>query len=118
MQTLSLSNVPNQSFSTTLDGNRYDFTIFQANGVMCFNVNINEIDTADGFRITTDEFLIPLAYAQGGGNFLLLTLNDALPDFNQFGITQTLIYLSVDEINAAIASTPAVAQPFTPYALA
>jgi len=119
MQTLAISAVPNQTFSTTLDDNRYDFGIFQANGVMCCNIAVNEVQILSGQRITNGTFLIPFLDLQGqNGNFLLLTQNEALPDFTQFGSTQTLIYMSYDEILAAVNSIQLKAQVVPPYAVA
>lgn len=69
---------------------------------MCCDINCNSIQLLNGTRIVAGFPIIPYpAYFQPNGNFLLLTTNEALPDYNEFGITQTLIYLSAAEITAA-----------------
>jgi len=103
MLTLQLSNIPEQTFTTQLDNDRYVIRIFQINGTMACDISKNGVQITNGQRITPGSFLIPFFGYQGkGGNFLLLTTNDNLPDFNQFGITQTLIYLSYNDMVAAL----------------
>jgi hypothetical protein len=119
MQTVALSAVPNQTFSTTLNGNRYDFAIYLCNGSMCCDVSVNEVTAVSGQRICNGTFMIPFfAYSIPNGNFLLLTTNDDLPDYTQFGNTQTLIYLDEAEIQAAVNAAPTPQENLTAYALA
>lgn len=103
MLTLALQNVPDQTFTTSLDNDRYVIRIFQIPGSMAADISRNEIVVTSGQRITPGSFLIPFFGYQGkSGNFLLLTNNDELPNPSQFGITQTLIYQSWNEIAAAV----------------
>jgi|ERR1039458_1498764 hypothetical protein len=105
MQTLNLSNVPNQKFSTTLDKNRYVISIYQTSTCMSCDISCNEIQLVSGYRIVTGAFLIPF-YMQGvNGNFILITQNDNLPDYTQFNTTQILMYLTAEEIAAAVGGT-------------
>jgi hypothetical protein len=102
MQTLALSNISDQTFTTELDGDRYVIRVFTIPGAMASDVMKNEVQLTTGQRITPGSFLIPFFGYQGtGGNFLLLTANDELPDPSQFGITQTLVYLGYQEMVAA-----------------
>jgi hypothetical protein len=119
MQTLALSAVPNQTFSTTLDSNRYTFAIYQCNGIMCYDITLNEQALISGQRLTNGTFLIPFFTYEGeNGNFMLLTNNFQLPDYEQFGLTQTLVYFEYADIAAAIAAAPYVPPPITAYAVA
>lgn len=103
MQTIQLVPVEDQSFTITLDGSRYTIRIFYIGTTMAADISRNEIVLTTGQRITSGEMLIPFGSLQGlNGNFLLLTLNEELPDFNQFGLTQTLMYASYDELFAIV----------------
>lgn len=103
IQTLALSNVADQTFTTQLDGDRYVIRVFQIPGTMACDLTKNGVVICSGQRITSGSFLIPFfAYEGKGGNFLLLTQAGDLPDYTQFGITQTLVYASYADILAAI----------------
>lgn len=107
MQTFELQNTSDQTFTTVLDNDRYVIRIFQIPGTMASDISRNEAQLTTGQRITVGSFLIPFFGTQGlSGNFLLLTQANELPDPSQFGITQTLIYMSFDEMVAAVASIP------------
>lgn len=105
MQTLELANVPNQSFSTTLDNDRYVIAIYQTAGCTSCDINRNEVDIVTGFRITTGEFMIPFSRQGTSGNFMLVTQNDDLPDYTQFNTTQILTYLTAAEIAGIVGGT-------------
>jgi len=107
MQTLALAPVPNQEFTTTLDGNLYDIAVYVAAGTMCYDISVNGTPLLTGQRITPGFFLIAYgAYEGQTGNLMLLTNNFALPDYTLFGTSQTLIYMTLAEIEAAIAAAP------------
>ena len=48
-------------------------------------------------RITAGTPLLPYRY-QESGNFLMTTDGEAIPYYDQFGITQFLVYLTADEL--------------------
>lgn len=98
MQTIPLFAVADQTFTTTLDNDRYVIRIFKTGETMSASVQRNETVATTGQRITPGEMLIPFPAYQGvSGNFILLTANEELPNFAQFGITQTLVYFSLAE---------------------
>lgn len=106
MQTIELSTVPNQIFTTTLDGDRYEISIIQTGGCMACNVSRNETVVVSGMRITSGEFLIPFfCYQALSGNFILLTQNNELPDYTLFGSSQTLVYMTAAEMASAVGGT-------------
>lgn len=106
MQTIALANVSNQNFTTTLDSNRYEIAIYQVGSTMACDIAVNEVSVVTGSRITPGEFLIPFAAYQGvNGNFILVTQNDALPDYTLFGTSQIMTYMSAAEIAAAVGGT-------------
>lgn len=98
MRNISLDAVPNQELSVTLDGNRWDITIKECNGVMCCTLRLNDVTLLSGQRIVAGSPLIPYRYMQDSGNFWLLTEDDELPYYTLFGVDQQLVYASAGEI--------------------
>ena len=99
MQIIPLFPEANQEFTVHLDGTRYVLRFKAANGVMVADVIIDDVLVLSGSRILAGEPLIPYEYLQVG-NFTVLTTNDELPDWREFGATQTLIYASPAELAA------------------
>lgn len=98
MRTIALDSVPNQTLSVTLDNNRWDITIKEADGVMCATLNLNDVLVISGQRIVAGSPLIPYRYLQGSGNFWLLTEDDELPFYTRFGVDQQFVYASPGEL--------------------
>lgn len=106
MQTIDLAPVQNQTLTTTLDGDFYNIGIYLAAGIMACDISKNNVVLQTGMRVLAGEFVIPFFCYQGiGGNFMMLTNNEELPDYTQFGITQTLIYMTAQEIAALVGGT-------------
>ena len=99
-QLISLSTTANQSFTANLDGDNYDITIKETNGVMSFTLVRNEVTIFTNLRIVAGVPLIPYRY-QETGNFLIETQNNCIPYYTQFGITDFLLYFSPSEVVAA-----------------
>lgn len=96
---LPLQAVPNQAFSALLDGLSYRITLKQAAGVMVATISIDDEEVISGSRFFADSPLIPYPHLENsGGNFVLTTEGDALPVFDQFGVTQFLIYVTAAEV--------------------
>lgn len=94
---IAILAVPNQSFTVTLDGRRYGLTLKETKGVMMADLEIDGDVILTGTRVLAGEPLIPYKRLEVG-NFMLLTDVDELPDWTQFGFSQTLIFLSASEI--------------------
>jgi len=101
MRIIDIAATPNQSFSVTLDGNRWDFVIKQATTSMIADVTLNEVMRLTGIRIVAETPLIPYEYLQGAGNFIILTENEETPYWERFGIDQIMVYATPEEIAAA-----------------
>lgn len=117
MNIIPLQQIPNQAFSIVLDNNEWHFIIKAANGIMAMSLALNNVDIVDGIRAVANTLIIPSKY-QESGNFLFLTQNFELPDYNQFGITQSLIYINAAELAVLRipAITPITANDFNPIA--
>lgn len=94
---IALERIPNQSFSIRLDSRFYNITLKSTNGVMAATVVRDDVIIEEGMRLVGGGLMLPYKY-QENGNFLLTTMNDELPDYLQFGITQFLIYASPAEL--------------------
>ncbi len=101
MQLIPLAVVPNQKFTITLDGHNFKIQFNLCNGVMAVTINRDGINVISGQRCVAGFPLINYrSYEGGSGNFIFTTLNDSLPDYNQFGTTQFLYYASNEELEA------------------
>ena len=96
---LQIDPIPNQSFTVRLDNQRYDITLKETRGVMSANIARNDVELLTGARVVAGTPLLPYRY-QEEGNFFLLTDAGDLPDYTKFGITQSLVYLTIEEVEA------------------
>lgn len=97
---LTLQATANQSFSVTLEGRRYELTFKEAGGIMCVDVVRDGVTLLQGHRCVANAPLLPYAFLQDGGNFAFLTENDDMPYYASFDFTQSLVYLTADEVAA------------------
>ena len=109
MINIPLQAIPNQNFSfqdTTTQVNYFITinTVGVGNAqVMAFDISIDGVVVVLGCRAVSGYPILASAYQQNG-NFVMTTINDDLPDYRQFGITQYLIYANqteLDDITAA-----------------
>lgn len=96
---IALQAVPNQSFSVLVDDVAYRVTIKVTRGVMSVFISLDDVVVVSGSRFFTDSPLIPYLHLESsGGNFVFISEADALPAFEEFDITQFLIYVTAAEI--------------------
>lgn len=96
---IGLAATPNQSLSVQLDARQFDIDLRECVGVMSATITRDGVALVTNLRITAGTPLLPYRY-QESGNFLMTTEGGALPSFDQFGVTQFLVYLSTDELAA------------------
>lgn len=99
MRTIPLAAIANQELSVRLDDQRLVLRLKEAQGVMVADLDRDGVRVISGVRVLAGEPIIPYRYLESG-NFMLLTLNDELPDWRSFTTTQNLIYLTTAEVNA------------------
>lgn len=99
MRIIDIDPIPNQEFSVTVDGNRWDFVIKEAVSSMICDLSLNDEVILSGARIVAGTPIIPYEYLRRKGNFIILTENDELPYWTQFGVNQQLIYASAEELS-------------------
>lgn len=100
-QIVSLSVVANQLLSVDFDEVRYDLRFRTINdNQMCVDITINDVQVLSGQRVIANAPLIPYVYlADSGGNFFFETLDNELPYWDKFNISQRLIYVTADELS-------------------
>lgn len=98
MKNIPLEALPNQSLTVNVDDLRWYLRIKECNGVMACDVSLNDEPLLLGTRICPGTPIIPYEYLQGNGNFLLLVDNEDLADWEKFGVSQSLVYVSPEEI--------------------
>lgn len=103
MNLVELKAIPNQKFAINVDKNRYSIALNAINDFMAATIYRNGDLLIAGVRCVAKEPLIPYTYLENG-NFVFTTENDDLPWYEQFGVTQQLLYLSNDDLAALRAS--------------
>jgi hypothetical protein len=118
MQILPLSAIPNQKLSSLLDGNQWDISVKLVNGAIAVSLTMNGVDVVDNARAVAGMRIIQSLYQQDG-NFAIISNNQGVPDYTQFGVSQFLVYISIAEL--AVSQSPPAAQVpvsyFDPIAL-
>jgi hypothetical protein len=97
MQEIKLAAVANQEFSATLNERFYEFRIVTVEGCAAITITRDGELLVQGARMVAGTPLLPYRYLEDG-NFVLLTQDGDLPDYTQFGVTQTLLYVTADEV--------------------
>lgn len=98
-QNIPLEVIPNQSLSIQLDEVRYGIRLRDIGGMMSADISIDDQLIIEGLRVVGGFPLIPYKYLEGdGGNFIFLTELGDLVYWDQFGITQSLLYFSAEEL--------------------
>ena len=95
---IALDPLPNQSVSVRLADSLYTLTIKACRGVMAIDVQRDQEYVVRGLRLVAGTPVLPYDYLEDGGNFVLLTENGEYPDYALFGISQSLLFLTTEEI--------------------
>ncbi len=96
-----LASVPNQSLSIQLDEKRYVLRLHNVGDLMCIDISIDEETILQGHRLVGSQPIIPYKYLErDGGNFIFATELGDYPFWDQFGVTQTLLYITRAELEA------------------
>lgn len=102
MQQLPISNIPNQSIDFQADGNYYTIVLREtAPEIISCDITKNGNILISGQRAVGGWPLIPYLNV-AMENFTILTPDNEYPNWQYFGITQFLIYISQSEIQESI----------------
>lgn len=100
MNLIELEAVPNQSFVVYMEGSRYELIVKETNlNAMAVTIFRNGSILLNGMRCVTGTPLIPYEYMEDG-NFAFITENGEFPNWEKFGRTQFLVYLTRAEVEA------------------
>lgn len=99
---IPLQAIANQSLSIPLENSRFVLTIKEASGGMVCTIERDGVVLIQNVRLVGDAFVLPYEYLHEGiGNFFISTQSEQLPWWEQFGITQFMVYAGADEIASA-----------------
>jgi hypothetical protein len=96
---VAIAAVPNQELTIQLEGIIYDIALREANGIMTASITRDGTPVARNTLAVAGTPLLPYRH-QEAGNFLFTTEDEALPYYDQFGLTQFLVYVTADELAA------------------
>lgn len=114
MRVVPIEALPNQELSINIDGNRWTLRIKVGRLCMFADVYLNDAPVLLGQRIAVGTPVIPYEYLATEGNFILIVDDEQLPDWQQFGISQFLLYASPGEISDDIDRDFSLAGPAIP----
>lgn len=95
---IPIDTIPNQNLTVNLDDSRYDITILEANNCMIATILRDDETIVESSRLVAGEPIIPYRYREQG-NFTILSETDDLPYWENFGVTQTLVFLTQSELD-------------------
>lgn len=98
MRNIPISAVPNQQITLTIGSNRWSIRLKVAVSSMIADILLNDRPIVLGQRIAVGTPIIPYDYLSLDGNFLLLVDGEDLPDWQKFGVSQQLVYVSPEEL--------------------
>lgn len=99
---IPLQAIANQELSIPLDGARFVLTIKEASGGMVCTVTKDDVVLVQNTRLVADQSVLPYEYLhENAGNFFVSTQSEQLPWWEQFGITQFMVYATAEEIATA-----------------
>lgn len=97
---LTIDKTANQTLSSLLDEASYKITLKALTNGMFIDIERDDVMIIQGLRIVGNTPIIPYPYLEHG-NFILATQNGDIPDYTQFGTTQFLYYVTVEELEIA-----------------
>lgn len=101
---IELNNLPNQRFTTTINNIDMEITLKLAgqnhNPVMLFSLSSGGAVVCPFVPCFANQGLLPYPYMieQVGGNFIFITNDDEYPNYTEFGNTQSLCFVTIDEL--------------------
>ena len=97
MRVIPIKALPNQTLSALLDDNQWDIALRDCNGVISCSLSKNAVVIVENARAVAGMRILQAHY-QEDGNFAIISNDEGIPDYRQFGVTQFLVYISADEL--------------------
>lgn len=95
---IEVQNIPNQEFMRVIDGYRYDIAIRTYKDLTLMDITCDDVVLKRSVRVCPNTPIIPYKYLTKGGNFMFACKDKEYPNYNKFGETQQLVYLTDDEL--------------------
>lgn len=99
MKQIPIRAFPRQSLSVVLENALYTLSLKECNGVMAASVTRDGVTLVSNRRVVAGMPVIPPGYLEQG-NFIFVTADDALPYYTEFEGSDTLVYVTRDELAA------------------
>lgn len=98
MYLIELDQIPNQTFSVMLDNINYRVALRTIQGLTYISVWANGDILFYNQLCTPNAFVNPFKYVGMGGKFYFKSTTGDYPNYKDFGINQTLYYLTKEEV--------------------
>ena len=98
-QRIELANVPNQALTVELDGETYELEFDTCGDILAVSIVRDDQVLFNGLRVVNGTPLIPYTKL-ATGNFIFISSNEDLPNWQEFGTTQVLYFLTEEELAA------------------
>ena len=94
---INLQRLRSQQLAINLEGVQHSIRVYETNNGMAVDLERDGNLVFNGLRLVNGELLIPFEYLEFG-NFLLISTDNCLADYRNFGETQNLIYFTASEL--------------------
>ena len=101
---IEIQNIPNQTFSVTLNDLDMEITLKLAGGIdnqiMLFSLQVEGSYLCPAVPVFANQGILPYEYmiSEIGGNFMFVTNNGEYPNYKNFGNMQSLMFITQDEL--------------------
>lgn len=98
---INLKQIANQELTIALEDSRYEIAVIETNVSMAITITKDSVVLVQNARLIADAFLLrDYLVDADSGNFMLTSQDESLPAWQNFGITQFLVYITSDELLA------------------
>lgn len=101
MNVITLQAIPNQSLTFTADNHFFEVSLKACQDMMIATVSRDNVTIIAGSRCVAGAMLLPYRYQEDGGNLAIVTDPGDAPWYEQFGVTQFLVYYPAAELAVA-----------------
>lgn len=98
---INLQQLANQELSIALENSRYVIRVVETNTMMAITITQDDTVLIENQRLLPNDFILRRNLVDAdSGNFMMLVQDDSIPAFQNFNITQFLVYITSDELEA------------------
>lgn len=98
MITVQLLKIPNQELKLRVLEELYSIQIRTTDKATFISISRNDTKIVSNQILTPNVTLLRYGYDISNGNFAFESKNDELPDYNKFGVSQFLYYLTNEDL--------------------